>query len=214
MTSIDYYFDYGCPWCYIADFRLRDVALRNGARIDWRPVSLSQVLAAAGRRLSDLSLDAGTPRGRYELQDLADWSSYWGLSLTCNLTAGPQDVDAAACGAVVALEEGCIESYSEAVYAARYGVGQDVGSAERLGEIASSLGLDAGAFVERLGSEAVQRRIEEYSDQLVERGGFGVPTLFIGDAMYFGNDRMPLVEWALSPVSGEDFVAPGAHGQA
>jgi len=213
MSTIECYFDYGCPWCYIADYRVRDVALRNGVSIDWRPVSLSRVLTATGGSLAAMSADRQSVRGRYAVKDLLDWAGYWGLPVTRNISAGAQDVHAAVCGAVVALEEGCLEQYSEAVYRARYNNGEDIASLDRIREIAGSLGLAADVFIERLGSEAVNRRIEENSDELIARDGFGVPTFFVGDNMFYGNDRMPLIEWALSPVRGDGFVAPGAHGQ-
>jgi 2-hydroxychromene-2-carboxylate isomerase len=68
-----------------------------------------------------------------------------------------------------------------------------------LGEICTSLGVDRHAFFAGLSDPAIKNRLKQNTDELIERGGFGSPTMFLdGDDMYFGNDRLPLLRAALA----------------
>ncbi|MEC8095369.1 MAG: DsbA family protein, partial [Pseudomonadota bacterium] len=75
----------------------------------------------------------------------------------------------------------------------------DVSQPEELAQICSGVGLDPNDVAEKITSEDIKGRLRANTDELVARGGFGSPTMFInGSDMYFGNDRLPLVEAALT----------------
>ena len=68
-----------------------------------------------------------------------------------------------------------------------------------LAAIVEDLGMDAAAFLDAIGRQEIKDSLRANTDELIERGGFGSPTMFLnGDDMYFGNDRLPLVEAALA----------------
>ena len=76
----------------------------------------------------------------------------------------------------------------------RAGFGPRQGEAESL----AAAGLDGGRILERAQSEAIKDRLRANTDEVMARGGFGSPTIFVGGSdMYFGNDRLPLVRAAL-----------------
>ena len=106
--------------------------------------------------------------------------------------------DARARGALVALDEGRVEAFSRAAFEAYWSEGRDISLDEEIGALARSVGLDPEAFAERNSSDAIKARLRANTDELVARGGFGSPTMFVdGDDLYFGNDRLVLVREAL-----------------
>lgn len=215
MLQVEFYFHYGCPWTYLAFTRLRETALRTGAVIVWKPIAVEHVLA---RLQPGTAATHGTAamlpaKARYAKKDLADWATFCGVSIR-HQGPFPLPSEWAARGAIVATATGSVAAYSEAVFSACFRDGLDIGSLDAIVTLAGDLGLDEAEFREAVCEPAVLRAVERNAEELVARGGFGSPSMFIGDDMYFGNDRMPLVEFALNRMADRPFVAPGAHGQA
>jgi len=104
-------------------------------------------------------------------------------------------------GALVALEHGCIGPYSERVFRAYFGEDRDISQDAVLRTIVADVGLDPQTWLAAIATPAYKDRIRANTDECVRRGGFGSPTMFVGDDMYFGNDRLVLVEHALRRAS-------------
>lgn len=115
-------------------------------------------------------------------------------------------------GAVAAAEADLVGPFSDEVFRACYAEGRNIGDQEVLLQIAERAGMERSVFEARQSDPASIDILAANAKQLVERGGFGVPTMLVGDDLYFGNDRMPLVEFALGQASGRRFVMPGEHG--
>ncbi len=102
-------------------------------------------------------------------------------------------------GALVALDRGCLAAYARATFEAYWGALQDISTEPVLAAICERVGLDRVDFFAALESPAIRDRLRANTEELVARGGFGSPTMFVdGEDMYFGNDRMPLVEASLA----------------
>ena len=209
--QLEFFFDYSCPWVYLAFNRAREAAMRTGAQISWRPVLLDRVFDAVNPALLESRLDPQSRNARYQAKDLADWARYCGLKIA-RLHHWPDDVELALRGAIVALENDVIEPFSKRVFEAYFGAQEDINQVRVLVGIAVSCGLNKNRFKQRIGEAGTLVQLQHNTNELVERGGFGCPTMFIGDDMYFGNDRMPLVEMALARASGLRFAMPGQHG--
>ena len=212
MTDVDFYFYLGCPWTYLAFGRLQETAMRTNARIAWKPVLIDRVQRGA-RPGGAPPEGAGSPaRARYQAKDLQDWARFCAVQIRA---PGPYPV-AAGCalrGAVVAIAAGKGARYCEAVFRSCFEEGVNVDDPDAVAAIAAGVGIEPAGFRAALGEDGTRRALEAWSDELVARGGFGSPTMFVGDDMYFGNDRMPLVELALNRAAERPLVAPGAHGQ-
>ena len=115
------------------------------------------------------------------------------------------------CGAVIAEREGRMPDYSERVFRAYFEAGRDISQPDVVIDIATAAGLDRSGFAISLREPAVMQQVWTHCDTLIERGGFGSPTMFVGSNMFFGNDRVPLVEFALGQTSGRTFTMPGQH---
>ena len=78
--------------------------------------------------------------------------------------------------------------------------------------MAKRVGLDEPTFAAELRAPGTLGELREHVSRLVQHGGFGTPTMLVGTDLYFGNDRMPLVEIALARAGGMRLVMPGEHG--
>ncbi len=75
QREIDYFFDYSCPWSFIGSVRLKDVATRNAATVNYRPVSVTRILATENPALQVTRLAANPAKAAWQLQDLGEWGS-------------------------------------------------------------------------------------------------------------------------------------------
>ena len=99
----------------------------------------------------------------------------------------------------MALDEGKLPAYAWAVFQAYWGDLKDISQPDILQEICVATGLDWERFQSRIKDQDIKDRLKANTQEVIDRGGFGSPTMFIGGTdMYFGNDRLPLVEAALS----------------
>ncbi len=210
MLVLDVYFDYSCPWSYLAFVRAREAAMRTAAEIRWRPALADRIFAAVNPKRLENRLAVESHIASYQQKNLKDWARFCSISIT--LPDGwPVDSTHALAGAIAAFEQDLIVQYSNAVFSAYFADGRDISQIAVLAEIATSAGLDARAFKAKLEESKPVEQVLSNSDELLKRGGFGIPTMFVGDDMYFGNHSMPLVELALGQASGETFIMPGEH---
>lgn len=211
QAAVEFFFDTSCPWSYLALERTRDAALRTGARIIYRPVLVDDVLQLATPGFPVDRSDPVPARARHQAKDLADWARYCGLTLR-RPEPWPIRADWAQRGAVVAAETGQTGAYLAAVFAALFAVHRDIRERAVVEAVAAEAGLDPAGFAARIGDPETALQVNRNGAELVARGGFGTPTLLVGSDLYFGNDRLPLVEAALARQAGMRLTLPGAHG--
>ena len=211
QAVVEFFFDTSCPWSYLALERTREAALRTGARIVYRPVLVDDVLQLATPGYPADRSDPVPARARYQAKDLDDWARYCGLTLR---RPKPWPIRAAWAqrGAVVAAETGQASAYLAAVFAALFADNRDLRERAVVEAVATEAGLDPQRFAARIGDTETELQVTRNGAELFARGGFGTPTLLVGADLYFGNDRLPLVEAALARQGGMRLTLPGAHG--
>jgi 2-hydroxychromene-2-carboxylate isomerase len=209
--AVEFFFDTSCPWSYLALERVREAALRTGSRVVYRPVLVDAVLKLANPGFPADCTDPLPARARYQAKDLADWARYLGLVLRMP-KPWPLRTEWAQRGAVVAAGTGQAFAYLTAVFAAIFADNRDIRERAVVEAVATEAGLDPVSFAARIGDRQTQLQVESNVTELVALGGFGTPTLLVGADLYFGNDRLPLVEAALARQAGMRLVLPGAHG--
>ena len=101
-------------------------------------------------------------------------------------------------GAVAALQAGQLEAYLDVIYPAFWEHDVDLGRPEEVVRCLQEGGLDAEFLMRRTQDDEVKADLRERSDAAVERGLFGIPTMFVGDEMFFGQDRLEWVREALA----------------
>jgi 2-hydroxychromene-2-carboxylate isomerase len=195
---LEFFFDCSSPWTYLAFARIHEVAKRTGAVIEWKPVLVGGVFNAVNQDVYERRANPDPRKSKYYAKDLADWARFVGIKIGRPAVFPVNSVKAMR-GALIALDDGRLVPYATAVFEAYWGDLLDISRPEILGPVAASVGYDAAAFLKRIEEPALKDRLRANTDDLIARGGYGSPTMFVdrGD-MYFGNDRLPLVEAALA----------------
>ncbi len=194
---LEFFFDCSSPWTYLAFVRVQDVVARTGAEIVWKPILVGGVFNAVNQEVYERRAKPEPRKTAYYFKDLQDWARLAGVAIG-QPPVFPVNAVKAMRGALVAQDEGKLVAYSRAVFEAYWGKLEDISQLPVLARIAAEVGLEPSAFVARVDDAQVKERLRQNTEELIARGGFGSPTMFVdGVDMYFGNDRLPVVEAAL-----------------
>jgi 2-hydroxychromene-2-carboxylate isomerase len=88
--------------------------------------------------------------------------------------------------------------FAEALFRAYWSEDRDISQTPVLEALCEELAIDATWLLRAVETPEIKAKLRSNTDELVDRGGFGSPTIFVnGDDMYFGNDRLVLVREAL-----------------
>lgn len=198
MATLEFFYDCGSPWTYLAFHRIEDVARAAAAELRWRPILVGGVFNAVNGSVYEQRAHPVPAKIRYHAKDLQDWARLYGIAIRWPSVFPVNSVKAMR-GALAAEEHGRLVPWSRAVFEAYWGEDRDVSRDDVLADVAAKVGLEPEAHLARLADPEIKARLRANTDALIERGGFGSPTIFVdGDDMYFGNDRLPLVEAALA----------------
>ncbi len=199
MSTIDFYFDFMSPYAYLSHARLPALAQQYGYGVNYRPIDLKAAKLAAGN--TGPATAQMPAKLRYAVADLTRWAQRYGISFA--FAPAPPVTERANIGTFFALDRGVGQAYVSALWGATFGVGGEFNSDEVLGAVARQMGWSPQEFLEFVGSEAGRQRYEENNREAQERGVFGVPTMMVGDEMWWGNDRLDMLEefLAANPAS-------------
>lgn len=191
--ELEFFFDYGSPFSYLADTQLEGLARRTGARIVYRPILLGGVFKATGNA-SPVAIEA---KRKYMTADLERWTRHYGVPAIGN-PHFPINTMRLMRGAIAAERAGVFAAYHRAIFDAFWREGLDLGDAAAVRGVMERAGLDAERLAAASEEHAVKEALRVATEAAVDRGAFGAPTFFIGDEMFWGNDRLMFVEQALS----------------
>ena len=198
MPHVEFFFDCSSPWTYLAFTRVPDVLRRTEATIAWRPILVGGVFNAVNTDVYERRANPDARKARYYDKDMQDWARLAGIQIGKPPVFPVRAVLAMRC-VIAAAELNALVSFARAVFEAYWGDLKDISQPDVIAGVATSMGLDAQALLTRAQSEEVKRILRNNTDELIARGGFGSPTMFVNGAdMYFGNDSLPLVEVALA----------------
>lgn len=195
--KLEFFYDCSSPWTYLAFSKIEEVARRHNADLIWRPILVGGVFNAVNPSVYETRERPVKPKARYYAKDLQDWAHLYGLKIG-QPTVFPVNSVKAMRGAFVAHEHGKISPYSRCVFEQYWGENRDVSKDEVLRDIVKLVGLDEKEYFTKIGSQEYKDKLKRNTDELIERGGFGSPTMFVDGDMFFGNDRLILVEHALT----------------
>jgi 2-hydroxychromene-2-carboxylate isomerase len=190
---MEFLFDYGSPFSYLASLQIEGLAKRNGAVIVYTPILLGAVLKATGNA-SPATVPA---KGRYMATELRRWSARYGVAFKPNPHAFMSNTLPLMRAAVAAQKIGFFPLYHRAVYRAVWAEAQDLGDEAGLRGMLGKAGLPATELMAAAERQGVKDELRHNTDRAVERGVFGAPTFFVGNEMFWGNDRLDFVEETL-----------------
>jgi len=190
---LEFFFDYASPYSYLASTRVEAVVRRAGAELRWRPFLLGAVFKESG----NTSPASNMCKARYMLKDLLDWTRHYDLPDFMLPDGFPSSSLKAARLGLVADEHGRLIAFTHALYREVFAEGKDLSDLGVLTGVLQRIGMGAEESLRRSEAPEIKDRLRRNTDDALTRGAFGAPTFFIGDDMYFGNDRLPFVETAL-----------------
>lgn len=196
MATVTFYFDCSSPWTYLAFVRLQPMAERLGARIDWKPFLVGGVFNAVNQEMYETRANQNPLKKSYYLDDLQQWAEYCGIMIGWPEVFPVRAVDPMR-AVIVAEDEGKHVALAKLLFERYWGDLQDISDHAVLGSVIAEAGLDPEHVLARIKDQDVKDRLKANTEELIARRGFGSPTMFVGDEMFFGNDRLPLVERAL-----------------
>nr|AAK97635.1 2-hydroxychromene-2-carboxylate isomerase [Pseudomonas fluorescens] len=192
---VDFYFDFLSPFSYLANQRLSKLAQDHGLTIRYNAIDLARVKIAIGNvetfgpsnRDLEVKLD-------YLKVDLQRWAQLYGIPLVFPANYNSRRMNT---GLYYSGAEVQAAAYVNVVFNAIWGEGiaPDLESLPAL--VSEKLGWDRSAFERFLSSNAATERYDEQTHFAIERKVFGVPTMFLGDEMWWGNDRLFMLESAM-----------------
>jgi 2-hydroxychromene-2-carboxylate isomerase len=191
--KVEFLFDYASPFSYLANLQIEGFAKRNGAAVTYTPILLSALLKASGNA-SPMTVPA---KGRYMATELRRWAARHGVAFKPNPYGFMSNTLRLMRGALAAQANGCFALYHRAIYRATWAEAQNLSDETRLRELFENVGVPAITLMADIERKEVKDRLDQNTDRALERGVFGTPTFFVGREMFWGNDRIDIVEEAL-----------------
>jgi 2-hydroxychromene-2-carboxylate isomerase len=194
---IEFFFDCSSPWTWLGFESIQPLATEAGVAIAWRPILVGGVFNAVNDSVYEGRRNPVPAKARYMGKDLRDWARLQGLEIRFPPSVFPVN-SVKAMRACCWLGQDCVP-FARAVFRAYWTEDRDIAQDAVLAEVARAAGVDADALFAAMADDAVKAQLRANTDELIARGGFGSPTIFVGgDDMYFGNDRMPLIHAAIA----------------
>jgi 2-hydroxychromene-2-carboxylate isomerase len=198
MHTIEFFFDCSSPWTYLAFESIQPVAARDDVTVEWKPILVGGIFNTVNPSVYENRANPVPVKARYYAKDLQDWARLVGIDIG-QPPVFPVNSVKVMRGAFVAIEAGCLVDYAREAFQRYWTELADISQDEEVAGIAAAAGLDVAAFFAKINDQAYKDRLRENTDEVMRRGGFGSPTMFLdGDDMYFGNDRIALLKAALT----------------
>ena len=191
--EIHFYFDVGSPTAYLAWTQLPAIAARHDAIVDPRPMLLGGVFKETGNT-SPIVLDV---KRKYMSQDIERYVRRYRVPFIFS-PHFPVNTVSLMRGAIAAKMDKQMNAYLDVVFPAIWQHELNVADPQVIAKALDDGGLDPQKFRERIQQDDIKQALFAATSAAVNRGVFGAPTMFVGDEMFFGQDRLDFVEEALS----------------
>ena len=190
---IEFWFDFGSPTTYLAHTQLPQLAADTGARIQYMPMLLGGVFKATGNQ-SPVLVPA---KGRWMGGDLVRFARRYGVPFTFNphFPINTLTLMRGAVGLQMRQPDRFMR-YVDAVFHALWVEPVNLGDATVLAATLGAAGFDAAQFQALVSDPEVKAKLIANTEAAVARGAFGAPTCFVGQQMFFGQDRLDFVREA------------------
>ena len=194
---IEFFFDCSSPWTYLAFHNIQPLAREFGEEIIWRPILVGGIFNTINPSVYATRDNPVPAKLAYQKKDMADWARQAGLAIKMRPTVFPVNSVKAMRGCIFLGKD--MVPFARAVFEIYWGEDQDISQDAVLAEVCKRTGVDPQKLLAGIAQQQVKDQLKANTDEVMARGGFGSPTIFLaGDDMYFGNDRLELVRAALA----------------
>jgi 2-hydroxychromene-2-carboxylate isomerase len=193
---IEFFFDCSSPWTYLAFHNILPLAREFDEDIEWRPILVGGIFNTINPSVYQSREKPVPAKARYAKKDLADWARVAGLKII-RPSIFPVNSVKAMRGCIFLQPDGKLVAFARPVFEAYWRDDRDIANDDVLADICREVGVDPQFFFAAIVQRAIKDKLRENTDELMARGGFGSPTIYLDrDDMYFGNDRLHLVRAA------------------
>ncbi len=193
--TVDFYFDFGSPAAYLAYTQLSRLASDTGATVVMKPILLGGVFQASGNRPP-----ASVPlKGSYLFKDMSRFARRYGVPLNMNpffpiITTTLMRMDLG----LHLRHDPSLKHFRDTVFQAIWVDERNLNDPAIVGAALTAAGFDTAALLALASEQAIKDELKAVTLAAVERGVFGAPTFFVGDEMFWGQDRLDFVHDALT----------------
>lgn len=192
--TIEFYFDFGSPAAYLAATQLPHITADTGATLVWKPMLLGGVFLATGNHSpADIK-----PKGPYLNTDLKRFARRYGVPFAHNphFPINTLLLMRAAIGLQMQQSQR-FASYVDAVFQSIWVDSMNMNEPATVESVLQAAGFDPAELVALANAQATKDQLKTATQEAVARGVFGAPTMFVGDDMFWGQDRLDFVREAL-----------------
>ncbi len=195
--QVEFHFDFGSPNAYLAHRVIPAIEARTGAHFRYVPVLLGGVFKATGNRSPAEAFAGIRNKPEYERLETERFLRRHRIEGYVRNPFFPVNTLQMMRGAAAAEIDGGLDRYVNAMFHHMWEAPKKMDEADVLRDALTASGFDAAAVLARMQDPAVKTRLIANTEMSVSRGAFGSPTFFVGDAMFFGKDRLRDVEEAV-----------------
>jgi 2-hydroxychromene-2-carboxylate isomerase len=205
MTKqIEFFFDLSSPWTCLAFHNILPMMAEMGVEIVWRPFLVGGIHNQVNAAYPEArARDFGTPKWKQFYQSLLDWAAWSNVPMNFPGPHFPlRSVYAMRMCCCLEADQAKLLAFMEAAFDAHYTHKVNLDDVEVLVGVAAYIGLDGDALKAQIATPEIKAHLRRNTDEAIARGAFGSPSIFVpfkgGERLYFGNDQLPLVTWALN----------------
>lgn len=191
--QVTFYYDYGSPASYLAWTQLPALCARHATDLVYRPILIGGLFKITGNR-SPVTIEA---KGDWFFKDMARFADRYGVRFQKNPYFIINSLPLMR-GAIWAVEEGRLENYNQVMFEACWAEGRDLNDPKEILAVLRAGGFDVDTVAAAIQTDDIKQRLIQATQDAVDQGVFGVPTMFVGDTMHFGQDRLDWIERALA----------------
>ncbi|AKU98999.1 2-hydroxychromene-2-carboxylate isomerase [Labilithrix luteola] len=202
--SLDFWFDYTCPFAYLASTRVRELGAEMGVTPSYRPMLLGGVFRASGTP-QNLAGTLSPSKASHNFADMKRWAARFGVPLTMPQAHPMRSVEALRATLATGVDPAVVDGFYEAYWVHN----RDIANAEVIGEVVERAGHDRVAVLAKMASTEIKDDLRRRTEEAVSLGIFGAPTFIVdGEHLYWGQDRMTFVRGARPEHETEGVPTP------
>ncbi|HEY6896464.1 MAG TPA: 2-hydroxychromene-2-carboxylate isomerase [Rhodocyclaceae bacterium] len=184
---IEFWFDYSSNYSYLSVMRIDDAAARSGVTVQWKPFLLGPIFRSFG--MAGPSALVRPPMAEYIWKDIARQAAKYLLPLARPSTF-PRSAVLPLRVALLGAEQPWISEFSKRIMLLNFARDMAIDDSAVVSQVLHDLGLPAAEIIEQATTAANKLALREQTEAARLRGIFGAPTFFVGEEMFWGNDRL------------------------
>lgn len=194
---IEFFFDCSSPWTYLAFHNIQPLAAELDEPIEWKPVLVGGIFNSVNPSVYAMREQPLSSKMNYMVKDLQDWAKLVNLKILMPPKVFPVNSVKAMRACLWLAPQAKLVPFATAVFEAYWSREEDISKDDVLINICEKLGIDSKDLLDGISRPDIKEKLKSNTEEAIKRGAFGSPTLFLGEDMYFGNDRLPLLREAI-----------------